>query len=354
VDNARVSAPPRVTVLTVVYNGARFLQEAIDSILAEEFRDFEYVIVDDGSTDATPEILARAAARDPRIVLLRNETNRGIAPATNRGLAIARGEYVARLDADDLSLPGRFTREVAVLDADPDVALVSMNYETIDASGNVLGRSQRDHPPQLVEYLLHFSNAIGGHSQVMFRRSTIAALGNYDEACGAALDYDLWTRIVGHGRIVVLPEVGMRYRLHDQNLTLRVAEIQTAVGRRAVKRLLSQYLQRPLTDHEVLAFSHSWRPVLPTIDAKLANQILHEAYAVFCRSESDERVRRTARRCKARRLMNTAALLFGRGDLRNAFRHAWYAWRWNAGMAMRRGVEIVSSRARRSGTISMP
>ena len=129
---------PRITVLTAVYNGARYLAEAIESVLADGFEDFEYVIVDDGSTDATPRILADAAARDPRIVLLRHEPNRGIAAATNRGLAIARGAYIARLDADDISLPGRLAREAAYLDAHPAVALVSMNFDIIDAGGAVL------------------------------------------------------------------------------------------------------------------------------------------------------------------------------------------------------------------------
>src|SRR6202008_257841 len=162
---------------TTVYNGARYLDEAIDSVLAEEFTDFEYVIVDDGSTDGTAEILTRAAARDARITVLRNEANRGIAESANRGLAVARGDYIARLDSDDISMPGRFARQVNLLDAHPEVALVSMNYESISADGVVLARSHRDHPSIVVEYLLNFSNALGGHSQVMFRRSAVEAAG---------------------------------------------------------------------------------------------------------------------------------------------------------------------------------
>ncbi|HEU4889271.1 MAG TPA: glycosyltransferase [Thermoanaerobaculia bacterium] len=340
---------PRVTVLTTVYNGARYLAEAIDSILAEEFTDFEYVIVDDGSTDETPQLLERAAARDPRIRVLRLETNRGIAAATNCGLAIARGAAIARLDADDISLPGRLAREVAVLDAHPDVAMVSMNYEWMDADGVLLGRSQRDHPPAVVEYLLNFSNSIGGHSQVMFRRSAIEAVHGYDESCRAALDYDLWTRIVRQGRIVVLPEIGMRYRVHDQNLTSRAADIQIEVGKRVVQRTLSAYLGRTLSEQEVLALMHAWRPVLPVVDAKLANDILREAYRIFCSRESDERTRGIVRKFKAQRLMNTAALLLAKGEGTEALRHARYALGWHAGVAMVRMLRIVSSRARGPG-----
>lgn len=319
---------PRVTVLTTVYNGARYLSEAIESILADGFGDFEYVIVDDGSTDATPQILARAAAGDSRIVLLRHEPNRGIAAATNRGLAVARGEYVARLDADDISLPGRLARQVAVLDARPEVALVSMNYERINAAGVVLGRSHRDHPPAVVEYLLNFSNSIGGHSQVMFRRRVVEAVGGYDESCAAALDSDLWTRIVRLGRIVVLPEIGMRYRIHPESVSMRARDTQIEVGKRVVQRTLSTYLGRTLSEREMLAVVHAWRPVLPAIDVKLANAILREAYRIFCDREPDRRVRSIVRRVKARRLMKTARMLLAKGDVANALRQAMYALRW--------------------------
>lgn len=315
-------------MLTTVYNGARYLHEAIDSIFDDDFTDFEYVIVDDGSTDATPHILARAASRDQRVVLLRNETNRGIAAATNRGLAIARGEYIARLDADDISLPGRLAREAAFLDTHPDVAMVSMNYEWIDANGVVLGRSHRDHPPSVVEYLLNFSNAIGGHSQVMFRRGVVEAVGGYDESCAASLDYDLWTRIAPLGRIVVLPEIGMRYRVHDESVTARAHDMQIEVGKRVVQRTLSGYLGRTLSEYEVRALTHAWRPVLPAIDVKLANEILSEAYRIFCERERDPHSQRIVRKCKARRLMKTARRLLGKGDVRNAMRHAMYALRW--------------------------
>jgi glycosyltransferase involved in cell wall biosynthesis len=335
---------PRVTVLTTVYNGARYLDQTIESILAETFTDFEYVIVDDGSTDGTPEILARAAMHDPRIVLLRNETNRGIPAAANRGLAVARGTYIARLDADDLSLPGRLAREVALLDARPEVALVSMNYESFRDDGIVLGRSHRDHPPSVVEYLLNFSNSVGGHSQVMFRKSAVDAVGGYDESCPASLDYDLWTRIVREGRIVVLPELGMRYRIHSHSVTAVAHDRQIAVGKRVLHRTLSAYLGRPLSDREVLALTHAWRPLVPAVDANLANAILREAYALFVKQEPDAGAHAMVRKFKARRLMNAAALLLARGEGRNALRHFVHALRWDPAKAIARGWEVVRYR----------
>lgn len=332
---------PRVTVLMNVYNGERYLAEAIDSILTDSYSDFEFVIVDDGSTDTTPQILAEAAARDPRVVLLRNDPNRGIVASANRGLSVARGAYIARLDSDDVSLPGRLARQVAALDADPSIALVSMNYESIDATGTPLGRSHRDHPSSVINYLLHFSNAIGGHSQVMFRASVVRALNGYDPTCAASLDYDLWSRIACVGRIVVLPELGMRYRVHAGNFTTRAKRLQEAVGKRVVHRMLTRHLGRPITEHEAHAVTHAWRPVLPSIDARLADRILRESYRIYRRTEPDRHSRRIVRRETARRLMGTALLLLAKRDVRNGVQHALHALRWNAPMAIRRAVTIV-------------
>ena len=345
--------PPRVTVLTTVYNGARYLDEAVDSILAEEFTDFEYVIVDDGSTDGTAAILARAASRDPRIIVLRNETNRGIAASANRGLAVARGEYIARIDCDDISMPGRFRREVATLDAHPEVVLVSMNYESISADGVVLARSYRDHPSIVVEYLLNFSNALGGHSQVMFRRSTVEAVGGYDETCAAALDSDLWSRMVRHGRIVVLPEIGMRYRVHEESVSARSGATQVQVGKRVLQRTLSWYLGRSLSDHEVLAFIHAWRPLPVAVDPKLANALLREAYRIFCGREAREnpQARSIVRAVKAKRLTNTAVLLMTKWDVVHSLQHLMQALRWNPLVAVGRLMRVfwsVSTRSFRS------
>jgi glycosyltransferase involved in cell wall biosynthesis len=337
---------PRVTVLTTVYNGARYLEAAVESIRADGFADYEHVIVDDGSTDATPEILAREAANDPRIVIVRNETNRGIAPSANRGLGIARGELIARLDADDLSLAGRLARQVAYLDAYRDVVLVSMNYETITADGTSIGRSHRDHPDEVLAYLLRFSNALGGHSQVMFRASVVQSLGGYDETCQAALDYELWSRMTERGRIVVLPELGMRYRIHAESRTTTGRALQIAVGKRVLHRMLSAYLGRTLTPREVDAVAHAWRSLVPSIDAKLANAILHEAFAIFRRT-ADARARRIVRRVTAHRLVNTAVLLLARKDVRNGVRHWLQALRWDFRTAMRRTAQIAASRVPR-------
>jgi GT2 family glycosyltransferase len=337
---------PRITILTTVYNGAAHLQETLDSVLAQEYGDYEWIVVDDGSTDATPEILERAAAADPRVVVVRNETNRGIAASSNRGLAMASCEYVARLDADDLTLPGRFTQEVAVLDADPAAVMVSMNYETFTDGGRTLGRSHRDEPPEVVAFLLNLSNAVGGHSQVMFRRSVVLAAGGYDESFPLSLDYDLWTRLVPHGRIVILPGLGMRYRLHPASVTAKDRSLQVRMSISVARRTLSAYLGRTLSDREAYAVAHAWRPLAPSVDTPLAHAILCEAYELFCQREGrDPRLRRCVRRAYARQLMTAAALMTKR-DAADSLHHAVASVRWHPAMALRRAAQIAVANLR--------
>src|SRR4051812_34534094 len=126
---------PILTVLTTVHNREKYLDQTIESILVQDFTDFEYIIVDDGSTDGTPGILQRWAARDPRIVVEHIPHNAGVAHALNRGLAIARGKYIGKQDSDDICIAPRLRAQVDVLERESDVALVSANHRLIDAHG---------------------------------------------------------------------------------------------------------------------------------------------------------------------------------------------------------------------------
>src|SRR5690606_26457619 len=130
--------PPKVSVVMPVYNGERFLRQAVDSILQQDFQDFEFIIVDDGSKDHTWNILQDYARHDPRVILLRNDTNNGVLAARNRGLAVAQGEYLAVQDADDISLPQRFRLQVAYLDQHPQVSAIGSPAQRIDEHGRVL------------------------------------------------------------------------------------------------------------------------------------------------------------------------------------------------------------------------
>ncbi len=188
---------PLVTVAMGVYNCARTLPESIRSILEQEFEDFEFVICDDGSTDGTNDILRDVAARDRRIVLLRNERNRGLSRTLNRCIENARGRYIARMDGDDISRPDRLGRQIAFLESHPDIAVCGSSIELFDADG-VWGRIDYPEYPVASSFLLRSPFA---HPSVVFRSSALKDVGAYayGPAVGRSEDYELFMRMYARG-----------------------------------------------------------------------------------------------------------------------------------------------------------
>jgi GT2 family glycosyltransferase len=208
---------PAVTVLMTTWNGAAFIEASIASVLAQDFADFELIVVDDASTDDTPRVLA--AITDPRLRVLRRETNGGVVAARNTGFAAARGRYVAALDHDDLSLPGRLGRQAGYLDTHPDVVLVATEI-VIEKSGQ---RTAPDHPrggdPLLMRWLLHVDNPMTW-SSVMLRADAARRLGAFMRPeYELADDFDLYHRLLTIGEIARLDEVLTVYRWHAANTT---------------------------------------------------------------------------------------------------------------------------------------
>lgn len=210
---------PRVSVIMPAYNAAAYAGAAIESVLAQSFPDFEFIIVDDGSTDATPGILDRCSAQDSRIRLIRNESNLGLIRSLNAGLEEAAGDLIARIDADDLCRPERLERQVSFLDAHPDHVLVGASYQAIDEDGRVLWSKVTGLDDAQARWVARFRTPLG-HSGALFRRVAPDGLDwRYDERFEAIEDYDLWQRMMETGRAAVLPEVLFAYRIHRRTIT---------------------------------------------------------------------------------------------------------------------------------------
>ena len=216
------------------------MREAVGSILDQTLTNFEFLIVDDASTDGTATILGELARRDDRIVVLRNESNSGPYPSANRALERARGEYVARLDADDIAMPDRLERQVNYLDANPQVILVGGMEVAIDAHGTS-GRSGRSGlNPLPFRYLAHFTSPIV-HSSATFRRTS--ANGNplfYSQDRLTAQDFRMFQQLLDHGEGCRLPVPVVKLREHDANIskTHRPQQAETAIS------ISTQALQR--------------------------------------------------------------------------------------------------------------
>lgn len=207
---------PRVSVLLPVRNGEAHLEESIRSIEAQTFADWELLVIDDGSTDATPQVAARRG--DPRIRCVRREP-RGLPHALNAGLELARGEYVARQDADDLSFPERLADQVAYLDSHPEAHLLGCGFRTIDGGGRVIGAySFAGAHEALAAQMAQLVNPLP-HTGVVFRRSAALAVGGYRELFRKAQDYDFYLRLGDRHRLAGLEQPLCSVRLAMSSMT---------------------------------------------------------------------------------------------------------------------------------------
>lgn len=235
----QVGSSPRVSVVMAVYNGLPYLRRAIDSVLEQTLRDIEFVIVDDASVDATPEVLASYS--DPRIVVVKNETNMGLTKSLNRGIAASRAPLIARQDADDFSFPDRLSRQVLYLESHCNIGLVGSGALWIDANDSVIQEWRPICDPVQIHQVLLGSIPFL-HGTFMFRRECMNDVGGgYNEAMPVAQDCDLLLRISERWDLANLPDLLYGHRRHggsitakrkdDQERYLRFAQ-QAAVQRR--------------------------------------------------------------------------------------------------------------------------
>jgi glycosyltransferase involved in cell wall biosynthesis len=182
----------KITVLMSVYNGERYINEAINSILGQTLKKFEFLIINDGSTDRTSEILQKYD--DPRIAVIDNKGNISLTKSLNKGLQIAQGEYIARQDADDISLPRRLEIQAEFLDKNPDCALVGCAYYKMDENGELCSLVEVLSKDSDIREGLKKQNWFG-HGCIMMRKDAVQAVGGYDEKYKFAQDYDLWLKI---------------------------------------------------------------------------------------------------------------------------------------------------------------
>ena len=231
---------PAVSVVMPVYNARRYLREALDSILHQTWREFELIAIDDGCTDGSGEILDEYAAADDRITIIRRP-NTGIVGALNDGLAAARGEFVARMDADDVSLPQRFARQLEHFRRHPNCVLVGSRVMLTDPAGRPIRTwaTETTHAEIDAAHLTRGWPVV--HPSVMMRRSSVEQVGRYREQYRTLEDLDLFLRLAEVGELNNLPEVLLNYRQHFASIchteTAQQAKIRDAIlGETAARR----------------------------------------------------------------------------------------------------------------------
>ena len=214
---------PPISVIMSVYNGEQFLKEAIDSILCQTYRNFEFIICNDCSTDSSVGILRKYAEMDNRIVLLENETNIGLAASLNKCMAVARGAFLARMDCDDRSLPNRLEVQLEWLQRNPDVCALGTAVEYIDDNGRVFGRSALGSGKRYgLDGAVRRSVLV--HPSVMMRKDAVFAVGCYsvNDLTTRAEDYDLWCKLCENGGMLAnTNEILFQYREDESNIVKR-------------------------------------------------------------------------------------------------------------------------------------
>jgi hypothetical protein len=228
-----------------VFNGERFLKDAVRSILDQTFSDFEFIIINDGSTDSTQAILQ--SHTDARIKLV-NQPHQGLIASLNQGLAIAGGKYLARMDSDDIALPDRLSKQLTFLGAHPEIGILGTACQMIDAQGAVLGLGQWPIDDLGIRWASLLSSPFG-HPTVIIRRDILVKNGlKYAEAFERVEDYDLWTRMLNYTRGGNLREPLLQYRVHEDRVTSKFREVQLknhdTVALRSIRELLPEcYIQ---------------------------------------------------------------------------------------------------------------
>ena len=249
---------PLISVVMSVYNGEQFLAEAIESILHQSWQDFEFIIVDDASRDATPQILELYQKQDDRIHLLRNEVNSGLGCSLQKGVEAARGRFIARMDADDISLPDRFEKQLNYLINHSEIKILGSGLLLIDENGKVVTQMQFLSAGSLLKWNMLLGNGIiVSHPSVMMERGFIISLGGYS-SLRAAQDFDLWTRTfwMDPFPIANLEDCLLAYRQHGKSTTSANNSLQEKTAIRIRLEKISQFLEKPVPEEVVLAYRH--------------------------------------------------------------------------------------------------
>lgn len=225
-----------ITVLMPVYNGEDYLSHSIESILAQSYSDFEFIMIDDGSTDNSLNIINDYAQKDPRIVVVENKVNIGLAKSLNKGIGIAKGIYIARQDADDLSATNRLEAQLSYSLSHPETDLIGSDSYVIDINGDIV--CQVDSYSKMTDRWqgLLVRKAIFPHGSAFIKKSKLVEVGLYDDRFFYSQDGELWLRLIANGAVVHTLSMPLYYYREMPKKTLKKYDAQAAFHQ--VKRMI--------------------------------------------------------------------------------------------------------------------
>lgn len=315
--NSEADVRPVISVLMCVYNGELYLKQAVESILSQTYRQLEFVVVNDGSTDATGEMLD--SYKDPRIVRVDNDTNLGLVGALNRGRRVARGQYIARMDADDVSEPLRLERQLRYLERHPEVGVLGTYMRQVSGNRDGLAPFRPPTLHDVIEWTMLFECPVA-HATVMMRKRTLEAVHGYDPSYPYNEDTELWSRAIVRTRFANLPEMLYCRRWHKDSLCSRHADSQRrtdiVIRQRMMEKVLGHGVEREAVEWLLGLRTSASAPKREELDCAAA--VLAELYDTYMGGRSlSARAAAAVRSDCARRGMRLAAL-YGKGNRNHA------------------------------------
>lgn len=218
---------PTVTVLMPAYNSASFIAEAIESVLSQTYKDYELLIINDGSSDKTQEIINSYKTKDNRIRSIKQK-NIGLVATLNKGIKLAKGAYIARIDSDDIWNSDKLIKQMSVISKDNSIVLIGSSYDIVDESGSYISRVIQPTEDDDIRRAFYLRNPFG-HSSVVYLKSAVEKAGLYDENMLPAEDFDLWIKIAKLGRIENIDKICLKYRLLKSGISQSNSYKQTNV-----------------------------------------------------------------------------------------------------------------------------
>jgi glycosyltransferase involved in cell wall biosynthesis len=297
-----------------VHNGEQHLRPALHSLLQQSLKDIELIVVEDGSTDNTLDVLLQFQAADSRIRIISNSENIGLAASLNRGVGEAESEVVARADADDVYAPNRLKRQLDFLTRNPDVAVVGSAVSFIDTAGEPTAQATKKTIPESCDDVrLH--SLLGcclWHTTVMFRKSAIQAVGCYDtQFRGGPEDYDLWSKLLPTRRLVNLPDVLAEVRLHAASVTANWSKgfgMFCSVSRRLIERYLGESVTPESV--EALVAMCSYGGDLTKMNHAEGLKLLRRVLAVAASREDRGVYEKFRKKCTSSLIENSSAFVY--------------------------------------------
>lgn len=276
-----LSNEPLVSVVMPVYNSDEYLAEAIESILDQTFRDFEFIIICDNPTNKTQQIIDNYQKTDNRIIVF-YQKNEGLVASLNKGCSVAKGEYIARMDADDISLLQRFEKQILFLERHQNIGIIGTWVNNISDDGSLLKQTNKlPTSPNVLRYFLHFFSPLA-HPSIMMRRRIFEKFGPYDVDALHAEDYELWSRIASDTDFSNIPEVLLKHRVHKKSISDEFKNTQNDQACKTKFFLINKLLNGSV-DAKEIRMLHDWqrlKKVSALYQVDVIDSLIHR---IFCR-----------------------------------------------------------------------